>query len=197
MNIEEQDNLMKELESLKKDVQRLKKEMLEHGHSGRDGSENVSQENILPPVRAVGSVTMATDGRVYKIGIPRGCKNISFNAIAFHYSGDVWESGSRDARVIIIGNAYLGQSFNLQPDTTSSVVVGGLLQNIIQSSINQVVVGSTLTSNISEYYLASVVYPSAGVYPVVLEITKYEENFIEVTATLSAGWGVIGNFNIS
>jgi len=191
--LDEQQKLEKRLIDLEVTIAELKKNMSEHIHNGYD-SKLISQENLLPNTRSIGSITFSTDGRTYKIGLPVGCKNILFNGMASHYDSNTYGTGTRDARVMIVGNAHLGKGYNLQPDTTSSVVVGGLLQDIIQCSTNQTVVGSTLTTNISEYRIVSVVYPSAGVFPAQLNITSFQENYIEVEATLSPGWGIIGNF---
>ncbi len=193
-NIEQ---VQRNITELRNSVEELKKELREHSHNGL-GSAQIFQKDIILTTKSVGSVTMSTSGNTYTIGMPLGCKNIMFYGFASHYDSDIYGSGTRDVRVLIIGSAQLGFGYNLQPSTTTSVVVGGMPQNITQSSVNQIVLGPVMNTNVSEYYLGSVSYQTVAggtVYsPATMEITKYKEDGIEVTVTLSAGWGIVGNF---
>ncbi len=94
-----------------------------HIHNGTD-SPKITQSNILPGFRTEGSITFAQK-TVYKIGI-------TFNPTAIWVHGNV--IGNAGERFIVTGNAQLGPSFYLQPSTSTSVLTGGPIQNIIQST---------------------------------------------------------------
>lgn len=92
-------------------------------HTGID-SPPINQNSITGGIRVTGGVTFETE-TTYKI-------NISFNPTAVWMHGNV--TGPRGERFIIVGNAQLGTSYYLQPESATSVKIGGLKETIIQSN---------------------------------------------------------------
>lgn len=210
MDNERIEEIKSELETTKVDLSRMKSEFtrfqedfLKHEHDGYDGRK-ISQNNIMSKVRAVGSITMATTGRTYRLGLASSPTNIDFYGAAIHYNTGVFGSGTStnvDIRATIIGSAQLGQGYNFQPSTTSSVVTGGLLQDVIQSStsISVKISTSQVNTSVSEYHLVSVNFPTNAAADIVARatVTKFADEYVEVLATLAPGWGIVGNFVVS
>jgi hypothetical protein len=185
-------------ENLKTKVYKMEETLSKHGHDGYD-TKRISQLDILPQVRALGSITMATDGQTYKLGLITTPTAITFYGAAIHYSGDAWESGSVDYRSHIVGNAQLGKGFNFQPSTTNSVITGGLMQDFIQcsSSITMPSAGGAVLTTVSEDHLVSVNYPTNTVIVARATVIKFGVSSVEVRTTLAAGWGIVGNFIVT
>jgi hypothetical protein len=207
MNTDDLDELRTMITGQKKDIDDLKRQMStlatdlsKHTHDGSN-TKRISLIDILPQVRALGSITMATNGQTYKLGLITEPTAITFYGAAIHYSGGAWESGSVDYRSHIVGSAQLGKGFNFQPGTANSVITDGLLQDFIQcsSSMTMPSAGGAVLTTVSEYHLVSVNYPTNAAANIVARATviKFGSDSVEVRVTLASGWGIVGNFIVT
>ena len=92
-------------------------------------SPKISQSNITPAVRTSGSIQFAHIGQyiVQTNGTPNPTLVLCYGNVVNTISG------SPSVRAFTFGSAQLGQSYYLQPDTISTVKVGGPIQPFIQS----------------------------------------------------------------
>lgn len=148
-----------------------------HVHNGND-SAKVSQGNIIPNTRLEGSITFA-QVTVYKIGI-------IFNPTAVWVHGNV--TGSNGEKFIVTGNAQLGPSYYLQPSNTVSVVTGGPLQNIVQSTTYYGVdSGSAAHTLVDEGHIVDIFY--GGNIHARATIIDFDSSAIYIQVdNLDSGW---------
>lgn len=149
-----------------------------HIHNGTD-SPKITQSNVLLGFRAEGRITFAQQTQ-YRIGI-------TFNPTAIYLQGNV--IGNAGERFIIVGNAQLGASFYMQPGTTTSVITGGPVQSLIQSTTYfGVDSGGAFHTVADEGHIVDVEYPLATVHARAT-ITKFDSTAVYVQVdTLAAGW---------
>jgi hypothetical protein len=175
-----------------------------HTHNGLD-APFIPGNNVVPGLRASGSITMATDGATYELGAPFKPSSVWFYGTAIHRTG-----GSIDIRCTIVGNAQLGPTYYFQPQSSTSVKTGGPLQNVIQSSSALLIDSSTspltIRAIVSEGHLVSVEYPPATVVaratiPTSTNIPQtskgYTGGIVFVEVELAADWEIIGNFVVT
>lgn len=92
-------------------------------HNGLD-SPQISQSRIASKLRAEGTVTFS-EATTYKLGT-------TFNPTAVWVHGNV--TGPSGEKFLVVGNAQLGPSFYFQPQSATSVSLGGPQQNVVQSA---------------------------------------------------------------
>lgn len=105
-------------------------------------------------------------------------------------------STSIDRHTFVFGQAALGQNQYFQPDTTSSVKIGGA-SGVVQSSTMFLGLGSGSTSSFqtiaSQTHLINVV--DTGTVVARATVSSYGQNYFTITVdTLSAGWVIVGNY---
>lgn len=165
-----------------------------HYHNGVD-SPQIPQSSIVPQLRAVGNITMATTGTRYSLGLTFSPTAVEFSGFALHRTG-----GTIDIRVHVMGNAQLGPSYHFQPDTSTSVKAGGPIGPVIQSCssflIDSSVSPPVVRALTTEFHLISVEYP--GVVARATIPDKWgTKNQLFVDVTLASGWEIVGNFTIT
>jgi hypothetical protein len=163
-----------------------------HYHSGNAGDgPQISQDYILPGDRLEGSITFAQQ-TTYQIGT-------NFNPTAVWVHGNA--TGASGEKFLIVGNAQLGgNSFYLQPGTTTSVLVGGTPETIIQSNTyfgGTSGTGGSLHTIVDEGHIANIEYPTGTIYARAT-ITAFSNKAITlVVDTLSSGWELNLSFTIT
>ncbi len=190
------DEIKSQIEDIKKEIADIKNTIATHDHEGLD-SVAISADNITPSIRALGSIQMSTDGRVYKIGVISNPSSILLFGNAVHYDSGIYGTGSIDTRCFINGYAILGKSFNFQPQTSSSVVTGGIPQYITQGSayFGDGVSGVHTISD--EFHLVEVEYPSGSFIVARADVTEFSVDSVSVKVSLSAGWGITATFIVT
>lgn len=176
-----------------------------HIHNGVD-TPRIPQDSVIPNLRASGSITMATDDTRYRLGITFAPRAVSFNGIAIHRTG-----GTIDIRVHINGDAQLGPSYYFQPQSGTSVITGGPIYNVIQSS-NALLIDSSVNppvvrAIVSEGHLVSVEYGGVVARATIPNLSTgvgdgltdkgYGEGYVFVDVTLADDWEIIGNFVVT
>jgi hypothetical protein len=120
-------------------------------------------------------------------------------------------SVSNTRRSLVVGDAFLGPSFYLQPDTDSMVTVGGLPEPVVQSSsfilINDSGSGPVTLASVSEGHIVSVVYPTVNdivARATIPDLGSFGANdnpisagTLSIDVELAAGWSIIGNVQIT
>jgi len=130
-----------------------------HIHNDID-SPKISQQNIIPQVRAMGNIEMATDGQTYTLGI-------TFNAIAVQLMGEAikWETDFTvdDTTTASAGAVYQSSNgfiyqvrTNIAPTTTTMVTwgpgnSGGLANPGSSGTLHKVSGSGDDTINFSNY----------------------------------------------
>ena len=169
-----------------------------HEHDGKD-TKKIQKKNVFAAIRAAGSITMATDGRAYKLGIIDNPTKITFTGAAIHSTDGSFAAGTIDIRSSIVGHAILGHSFQFQPVDDTEVTAGGPAQNFIQNS-NAITVKVSATAamltTVSENHLVSVNYPDNSTIVARATVTEFGQDYVEVTVTLAADWMIVGNFTV-
>lgn len=182
-----------------------------HVHNGFDAPQ-IKQSNIIQSQAASGSITMSTNGQRYEIGLnikpgsPFTPSTIRFNGIAVHSTTS--PAITPDIRSLVCGDAFLGPSFYLQPESSSSVTIGGNPQVVIQSSsyilVNNSGAGPATQASVSEGHIVSVTFngnivaratiPDQDQYGAIDGPIKDGNLLVDVT--LATNWHIIGNFVI-
>ncbi len=162
-----------------------------HIHNGID-SLPINQSDITPSIRASGSITFATSTE-YRLGITFNPSSVWFYGAAVHRT-----AGTIDMRAHVVGNAQLGPTYYFQPLTTTSVQIGGNLQNIIQSSsaflIDSTTSPVTVRVVVDEGNLVDVEYPGIVARAT---IVNYSSEAVIIDVTLASGWSIIGNYLVT
>lgn len=229
-----------------------------HVHNDVDAPK-IPAENIIPGIRASGSITFAQSTN-YQLGIIFNPSAVLFYGAAFRTdytftvtaanatrgaiytnngktftvmntiagattltmtgSGDpaasgtlTKSSGTGDAtitfstfssgfgiRAQLIGNAQLGPSYYFQPQTSTSVQIGGQVQNVIQSS-NMFLIDSstspvTVRDVVDEGHLIDVEYSTFGIVARAT-ITDFDSDSISIQTSLAQGWTIVGNYVVT
>lgn len=170
-----------------------------HHHTGKD-SVHVQQKDVTPSIRAAGSITMATNGRTYKLGIIENPTQVTFTGAAVHSTDGTFSSASIDIRSTITGIAILGHSFQFQPVDTSTVTAGGTPADYIQNSnalTVKVSATAAMVTTVSENHLVSVNYPTNATQVARATVTAFAEDHVEVYAELASNWEIVGNFTVT
>lgn len=171
----------------------LERDAREHIHDG-NGSAKLSRDNIIPGMRASGSITFATNGATYELGTNFNPSSLDFYGFA------VYNPGSVSIRSHVVGNAQLGTSYYYQPKTTRSVTAGGPIQNVIQSSsaftIDSTIATPVVRTTVSEGHLISVEYPS-GTIVARATVTTFGNGSIFLSVVLATNWSIVGNFVVT
>jgi len=170
-----------------------------HLHSGYDGSQRIPQSNIIPAIRASGSITMATASTTYTFGTPQNNvpTSVFFYGVINHKTGT-----TTDIHSFVTGTAQLGQSYYFQPQSGTSVVTGGPMQQFTQSCSALIIDSTTPTSPVvngfvGETHLIDMAYP-AGTTVARATVTGFSANKVTIfTDTLATGWTITGNFVVS
>jgi len=180
-----------------------------HRHNGYD-SPKISAWDIIPSQGSSGSITMATNGTRYRIGlnlksgVSFAPTQIRFNGIAIHQT-----AGTTDIRALVCGDAFIGPSFYQQPGTATSTKVGGPPQVCVQSSsyilVNNSGSGPATQALASEGHIVSVTFNSVIVARATIpdlgdfgasDTGPLEGGNLLVDVTLSSGWQIIGNWQV-
>lgn len=235
-----------------------------HQHTGAS-TGRISQDDIVPSIRASGSIAMETDGQTYSLGVISNPTQILFygnavntNLYTFNiastvnaHSGAVYSnngetftlprgvhsdttmaatgtgaptssgtltkvSGTGDAtidfssvsspglstRAFVVGSAQLGKSFYFQPQSSNSVVTGGLPETIIQSSSYFLCDNSNpalpvFRTSAGEFHLVSVAYPNQSTIVARATVTEFAIDHVSILVQLADGWTINGNFVVT
>lgn len=247
-----------------------------HTHNGLD-SDKVNAWDLNHSQASTGSITMATDGQRYRIGLNLKAAlsfapaNVRFNGIAVYSlssftissssvtSGAIYQvngvrftvlatispgtilstagpgnaltatsgiltkvsgtgpstinfsnvSVTNTIRSLVVGDAFVGPSFYQQPESSSSVNIGGPPQVAIQSSsyilVNDSGAGTLTQASVSEGHIISVTFDGSivarGTIPDLADFgandKPIEGGDLLVDVTLLSGWSIIGNWQVA
>lgn len=161
-----------------------------HTHTGKGGdAPQINQSDILPGQRVSGNITMAQQ-TTYTIGT-------IFRPTTIWFYGNVTDL-TDGIRATVVGSAYIGPSYYLQPGTSTSVITGGPQQQIIQSSQYLGVQGTTAHTIAGEGHIIDVGWPDGGTLVARATVTDVGANYIKVTVNnLATNWSIVGNWVIS
>ena len=177
-------------EQMEKENRSGKPKVVRHVHDDVD-SPKISQSNIIPQIRITsGNITFASKS-TYTIGV-------NFNPSFILFYGEVINADA-SVKFHVVGSAILGPSYYLQPVNNRTVTVGGLLENITQSSSSYGVeiAGPTFHILSSTFHIVDIEYP-LGTIHARMTVKSYSNKSIIVTVDdLDSGWNIIGNFIIS
>lgn len=182
-----------------------------HTHNGYD-SPRVSAWNLEQSQGSTGSITMSTDGQRYRIGINLK-SGLSFAPCQIRFNGIVVNSTSAPTiRALVVGDAFVGPSFYQQPESSTSVNIGGIPQVVIQSSsyllINNSGSGGLTRAQVSEGHIVSVTFPTSsdivaratipdlGLNTGATDSGPISEGDLVVDVELASGWHIIGNWQV-
>ena len=178
-------------EELEKNEKSGKPKIPTHRHDGVDNLK-VNQKDIEPNLRANGSITFSRS-TIYTINISSNATSISFNGTAFNAS----DSFSATVVAFVVGNCQLGKSYQFQPGTSSSVIPGPI-QNLIQCSSSVSVNKAVLTSSRADVSQGHLVYVTlAGSIVAMATVTSFSNTSIQITTSLASGWNIVGNYIVS
>lgn len=173
-----------------------------HNHDGSN-SPKVADNSIDRNPGVLGSVSFATTGQEYtfKLSMPYTPRNIFCNGIVFDTS----------RRILTVGQAYLGEGYYLQPESTNSVIVGGIrypaptkqpdesTKNVplqCSSWIRASRAGlSEVSAAVSENHIVSVTI-GATIYARVTVVDFSKDKVVFSVPFLESGYEVIANFLI-
>lgn len=165
-----------------------------HIHNGVD-TPKIPQSSIIPNLRALGSITMSTDGTRYSLGLTFTPTQVWFLGNAIHRTG-----GSIDIRAQVQGTAQIGPSYFFQPHSATAVTAGSNIHPVVQGSSYFLVDSSTSPVTVrtaaSEDHLVSVNYPTS--VDIAARATVPDnwggngELFVDVT--LGTDWEINGTF---
>lgn len=158
-----------------------------HEHN-RISSNPINQSNIIPGLKAEGRISFAQK-TTYKIGL-------TFNPNAIFIQGNV--TGASGEKFVIVANAQFGPSYYMQPQSTTSVVIGGPQQNILQSTTYfGVDSGGGAHTVADEGHIVDVEYPLSTIHARAT-ITKYDNSAIYVNIdNLDSGWQITLSFTVT
>lgn len=180
-----------------------------HTHNGFD-SPKVNAWDLTHSQAASGSITMATNGQRYEIGLNIAKSGTSFAPSQIRFNGiAIKGSGATGIRALVVGDAFIGPSYYLQPLSSSSVTIGGPAQVCVQSSsyilVNDSGAGNPTAALASEGHIVSVEFPGGTVVAraTIPDLGDFGANDkpllggnLLVDVTLATGWSIIGNFVI-
>lgn len=157
-----------------------------HQHTGNDIAP-INANDITPGNSVTGSITFA-QATTYNIGV-------NFNPSLIEVNGNV--VGNSGERFITVGSARFGPSFYLQPNTTTSVKVGGVPETIIQCcTYFGVDSGGGFHTLADEGHIVDIFY--ASTVHARMTINSYSNQGIIVTVDdLDPSWTMNLNFTIS
>ena len=163
-----------------------------HTHNGTD-SPNISQSSVVPVTRTIGSITMATNGADYSLGITFKPTRVDFYGVATNVASGF--------HVQIIGTCLVGAGNHFQPGTTRYVVTGPITESNVQGCSFMVirVSGGVTTSvaGVSEQAIVDAFYPNNSTTVARATITAVKTDSITVSVVLAAGWSINGTWVIS
>lgn len=209
MDSQELSSLKKTIADLTARLDKYEHDYKNHVHDGIS-TMNVNDKDVIPGYRSGGSITMSTEGQIYKLGVTHKPKSLLFYGVA--------SNTSLNERVFVVGSAHLGPSYYFQPDTTSTVKPGGPLQNFYQSSSCVALDGSTtkyaaassggaVTSAFnpitvkalaSEGHIVNAILTSSSDIKARATIISFSNTEVQIELeTLGSGWSVDGNWVVS
>lgn len=157
-----------------------------HQHTKNDVAP-ISQNDITPGNSTTGTITFA-QATTYNIGV-------NFNPTTVLVHGNV--TGASGEKFMTVGSAQFGPSFYLQPGTSTSVVIGGQPETIIQSSTYFGTDGTFFHTVAGEEHIVDVEYPLGTIHARATIIGYSNKGVIVQVNTLSSGWTMNLNFTIS
>lgn len=159
-----------------------------HVHDGVT-SPRINQASITPAIRTSGSITFAHTG-AYTIqtnGNPNPTLILCYGIV-------VDDAGSPTVRIHTFGTAQLGPSYYLQPNTQSTVKVGGPKQPFIQSStyLSVAASGPAFHALTDEGHIVDVEY--GGSTHARMTLLSFTPSTITLNVdNLDSGWNIIVN----
>ena len=165
-----------------------------HLHNGTD-SPRIPESSLTAGFTANCALVMATDGATYTIGLNFQGKRLDFDGIALHKT-----AGTIDKRAIVIGMARLGNSYELQGLSATSVVVGGPIEALRQGSsalCTDQAATPMFAASRSQNFIAFVQQPGTGATVAQAEVISFSSSNVKIKVTLATGWELNGNMFIS
>lgn len=179
-----------------------------HRHNGFDAPK-VKIQDLEGMMGTSGSIEMSTTNTRYFLGLNAATgfgitpSSVRFNGCAFRNPG-----GGIDVRSMVVGDAFIGTSFYYQPESSTSVTIGGKPQVVVQSStaltLNHTGSGNPSILTVSEGHIVSVEFPANTVVARATipdlaqnagaDASPIQNGTLAIDVTLASGWSIIGNF---
>jgi len=182
-----------------------------HTHNGFDAPK-VNAWDLNQSQASTGSITMSTDGTRYRIGLNLK-PGLSFAPSIVRFNGIVVNpsTAAPTIRALVCGDAFIGSSFYQQPESSTSVNIGGIPQVVIQSSsyilVNNSGAGPATQALTSEGHIISVTFngnivaratiPDLGLNSGASDSGPVSAGDLLVDVELAANWHIIGNWQVS
>ena len=185
--------LKKQITDLTERIDEFSRMFKAHDHDGVN-SVAVLDTDVVTDYRSGGSISLATEGTTYKLGVTNKPRSIMFYGLV--------TSSADNVRSLVIGSAHLGKSYYFQPDTSSTVKPGSF-GNIYQSATCLTIDSdSTLSAGVkaivSEGHLINAILTSGSDIIARATVTAFSNESVSVyLATLASGYTVDGNFVVS
>ncbi len=164
-----------------------------HTHDGNNNLK-IASNDIIYPVVVNGTINMAQQ-TTYTLNLTG--KGPVPTRIDF-YGGALNLTESPTKHAFIVGNARFGANQQFQPSTSTSVVTGPVVENIIQGSASIIVsnAGTSILKN-SQGHIVYAESPS-GTLVAVADVTQVSNSSITVeVTTLAANWSISGLWVVS
>lgn len=155
-------------------------------HQHKNDTFSINQNDITPGNSTTGTITLA-QVTTYNIGV-------NFNPTTLDIQGNV--TGASGEKFLVVGVAQFGPGFYLQPGTSTSVIIGGQPETIIQSCCYIGGIGGGALHTVADQgHIVDVEY--GGVHARAT-VTGYSNKGIIVQVNnLDSGWAMNLNFTIS
>lgn len=165
-----------------------------HYHNGTD-SPNIPSSSVVPGSRGLANITMATDGRTYRIGL-------NFKGSSVKFTGVAVAGGPINKRAHCVGFAELGAgTFMFVDDGDGNSVspernTRPFIQGSSSITINSSGMTPTFAAIASEENIIYVVDAGGG-QAAVGTIVGYGTGYIDIQVQLASGWSIQGTFVVT
>lgn len=170
-----------------------------HVHSGSDGSQKLPATSVLPPISGSGSIVLATANQTYTFALPQ---NNAPNLLTFWGAVNFKSAGTTTIHSFALGIAQLTPGYYFQPNGSTAVVAGGVLEQFTQNGSAIIIDSTTPTSpvvqvSVGQEHLIDVSYPSGTLVARATVTSVQKGNIYIFTDVLTTGWTITGDFMIT
>ena len=173
-----------------------KPQVLVHSHDGVN-SQRILESSIIPTTGAMGKILFIRNATYTLNFSSKNPSLILFNGFALNNT----VPASAAVYAYITGNAVLSSCYYFQPDTTSSVKIGGTkcpIDGVFAQCSSCLLIDSTILGNATPHVdQFNIIAASTGSGLVAKgTIQNLTLTSVQLQVTLTAGWSILGNFTI-
>lgn len=158
-----------------------------HRHDGVDNLR-IPEKNIIPSVKANGTITMSQSA-TYTLSL--GNIGGTPNSVTF-YGGALNVGDGRHA--MIVGSAQFGANQQFQPVDSTSVIIGPIIENIIQGSAAFIMTNGVSASSIIKNSQGHIIFAAdaSNNNYATATVVGYDNSSITIETRLASGWSISG-----